>query len=75
MLKNQMVKNINAIEPENRTNETATIVFREVLSHRSGYTRELGEMAMLESLNKSLGSVDVWGHHAMQRITRMSLRN
>ncbi|KAG6722725.1 hypothetical protein I3842_03G174300 [Carya illinoinensis] len=44
-----MVGKLDNLEPEQRTDETAAGVFREVLGHRPGYSRGLGEMVIPES--------------------------
>ncbi|KAF5481746.1 hypothetical protein F2P56_002375 [Juglans regia] len=42
----QMVEKMEGMEPEQRTEEAAASVFREVLGHRPGYARGLGEMVI-----------------------------
>lgn len=44
-----MVGKMDGLELEQCTDETATSVYREVLGHRPGYARGLGEMVILES--------------------------
>ncbi|KAG6730018.1 hypothetical protein I3842_01G058900 [Carya illinoinensis] len=46
---NEMVSKMDGLEPEQRNDEAASIVFREVLGHRPGYARGLGEMVIPES--------------------------
>ncbi|XP_040991222.1 uncharacterized protein LOC121238444 [Juglans microcarpa x Juglans regia] len=46
---NQMVELMNAKEPEYRTDEAVATIFREVLGHRSGYSRGLDHSVMPES--------------------------
>ncbi|KAF5475855.1 hypothetical protein F2P56_007617 [Juglans regia] len=46
---NLMVAKLDQLEPENRTKEAAAEIFREVLGHRPGYVRGLGEMVMPKS--------------------------
>ncbi|XP_040994346.1 uncharacterized protein LOC121240888 [Juglans microcarpa x Juglans regia] len=48
--KNQMVQLMNAKAPEARTDEAAACIFREVLGHRLGYSRGLGNSVMPESI-------------------------
>ncbi|XP_042971138.1 uncharacterized protein LOC122303422 isoform X2 [Carya illinoinensis] len=45
----EMVEKLNGLEPEQRTNDVAASVFREVLGSRPGYARGLGEMIIPES--------------------------
>ena len=40
---------LDGLEPEQRCGEAAASVFREVLGHRPGYARGLGEMVIPES--------------------------
>ncbi|KAF5475562.1 hypothetical protein F2P56_007358 [Juglans regia] len=47
--KNQMVQLMNAKDPNARTDEAATTIFREVLGHRSRYNKGLGHSVMPES--------------------------
>ncbi|XP_040997679.1 uncharacterized protein LOC121243625 [Juglans microcarpa x Juglans regia] len=42
----QMVDKMEGMEPEQRTEEAAASVFRELLGHRPGYARGLGEMVI-----------------------------
>ncbi|KAF5465369.1 hypothetical protein F2P56_015382 [Juglans regia] len=44
-----MVGKLDTLEPEKQTDEIATGVFKEVLGHRPGYARGLGEMVIPES--------------------------
>ncbi|XP_042972691.1 uncharacterized protein LOC122304482 [Carya illinoinensis] len=44
-----MVSKLDTLEPEQRTDERIAGVFREVLGHRPGYARGLGEMIIPES--------------------------
>ncbi|XP_042990753.1 uncharacterized protein LOC122317798 [Carya illinoinensis] len=46
---NEMVRKMDGLEPEQRNDEAAASVFREVLGHRPGYARGLGEMVIPES--------------------------
>ncbi|XP_042964627.1 uncharacterized protein LOC122298846 [Carya illinoinensis] len=46
---NEMVSKMDGLEPDQRNDEAASIVFREVLGHRPGYARGLGEMVIPES--------------------------
>ncbi|XP_042975628.1 uncharacterized protein LOC122307079 [Carya illinoinensis] len=39
---NTMCEKLDEIQPEERTDEAAKVIFRDVLGHRSGYTRGLG---------------------------------
>ncbi|XP_035540948.1 uncharacterized protein LOC108989616 [Juglans regia] len=45
----EMVGKMDGLEPEQRTDEAAASVFREVLGQRPGYARGLGEMVIPES--------------------------
>ncbi|XP_041025145.1 uncharacterized protein LOC121265544 [Juglans microcarpa x Juglans regia] len=45
----KMVSKLDDIEPEQRTDKAAASVFREILGHRPGYARGLGEMVIPES--------------------------
>ncbi|XP_042985669.1 uncharacterized protein LOC122314255 [Carya illinoinensis] len=45
----EMVERLDGLEPEQRTNEAAATVFREVLGSRPGYSRGLGEMVIPDS--------------------------
>ncbi|KAF5457951.1 hypothetical protein F2P56_022022 [Juglans regia] len=45
---NKMVSMMNAKEVECRTDEAAAVIFREVLGHRSGYSRGLGHSVLPE---------------------------
>ncbi|XP_035543151.1 uncharacterized protein LOC108990421 [Juglans regia] len=45
----KMVDKLDDLEPERRTEDAAASVFREVLGHRPGYARGLGEMVIPES--------------------------
>lgn len=45
----KMQGRMDGLEPEQRTDEAAATVFREVLGHRPGYARGLGEMVIPES--------------------------
>lgn len=45
----RMQSRLDVLEPEQRTDEVASTVFREVLGHRPGYARGLGEMVIPES--------------------------
>ncbi|XP_042974305.1 uncharacterized protein LOC122305925 [Carya illinoinensis] len=45
----EMVERLDGLEPEQRTNEAAATVFREVLGSRPGYSRGLGEMVIPNS--------------------------
>ncbi|XP_040993047.1 uncharacterized protein LOC121239789 [Juglans microcarpa x Juglans regia] len=47
--RNEMVQKMNAKEPEDRTDEAVATIFREVLGHRSGYSRGMGHSVMPES--------------------------
>ncbi|XP_041001690.1 uncharacterized protein LOC121247400 [Juglans microcarpa x Juglans regia] len=47
-----MVGKLDNLEPDKRTDEAAAGVFREVLGHRPGYARGLGEMVIPESTRK-----------------------
>jgi len=47
-----MVGKLDNLEPDKRTDEAATGVFREALGHRPGYARGLGEMVIPESTRK-----------------------
>ncbi|XP_040998138.1 uncharacterized protein LOC121244175 [Juglans microcarpa x Juglans regia] len=51
-VRTQMIGKMDDIEPEQRTEEAATFVFREVLGYRLGYARGLGEMIISESTSK-----------------------
>ncbi|XP_042975470.1 uncharacterized protein LOC122306951 [Carya illinoinensis] len=45
----EMTGRLDGLEPEQRNDEAAATVFREVLGHRPGYARGLGEMVIPES--------------------------
>ncbi|XP_035545549.1 uncharacterized protein LOC118348288 [Juglans regia] len=45
----KMVDKLDDLDPEQRTSQAAASVFREVLGHRPGYARGLGEMVIPES--------------------------
>ncbi|XP_042958209.1 uncharacterized protein LOC122293818 [Carya illinoinensis] len=45
----EMQGRLDGLEPEERSGEAAATVFREVLGHRPGYARGLGEMVIPES--------------------------
>ncbi|KAF5442606.1 hypothetical protein F2P56_035246 [Juglans regia] len=45
----EMQGRLDGLGPEERSDEAATTVFREVLGHRPGYARGLGEIAIPES--------------------------
>ncbi|XP_042972229.1 uncharacterized protein LOC122304190 [Carya illinoinensis] len=45
----EMQGRLDGLEPEQRNDEAAATVFREVLGHRPGYARGLGEMVIPES--------------------------
>lgn len=47
-----MVAKLSELEPEKQTKEVAAAIFREVLGHRLGYERGLGEMVIPESSRK-----------------------
>ncbi|XP_042940150.1 uncharacterized protein LOC122275235 [Carya illinoinensis] len=46
---NEMVAKYFKLEPEKQTKDVAASIFREVLGHRPGYARGLGEMVIPES--------------------------
>ncbi|KAG6620663.1 hypothetical protein I3842_Q055100 [Carya illinoinensis] len=46
---NEMVAKYSKLEPEKQTKDVAASIFREVLGHRPGYARGLGEMVIPES--------------------------
>ncbi|KAF5465272.1 hypothetical protein F2P56_015294 [Juglans regia] len=46
---NEMARKLAKLEPKKHTKEAATTIFEEVLSHRSGYVRGLGEMVIPDS--------------------------
>ncbi|XP_040998229.1 uncharacterized protein LOC121244254 [Juglans microcarpa x Juglans regia] len=50
----QMVDKMEGMEPEQRTDEAAASVFREVLGHRPGYARGLGEMVIPTSTRQQV---------------------
>ncbi|XP_035539745.1 uncharacterized protein LOC118344058 [Juglans regia] len=50
---NEMVAKMAELEPEKRTKEAAATIFKEVLGHRPGYVRGLGEMVIPESSRQS----------------------
>ncbi|XP_042951939.1 uncharacterized protein LOC122289083 [Carya illinoinensis] len=47
--KKEMVEKMNSLEPEKRTEESVAAIFREVLGHKAGYAKGLGEMVIPES--------------------------
>ncbi|KAF5458195.1 hypothetical protein F2P56_022249 [Juglans regia] len=51
-LYHKMVGKLSDLEPEVRTTEATTWVFRDVLGHKSGYAKGLGEMIIPESIQK-----------------------
>ncbi|XP_042976312.1 uncharacterized protein LOC122307477 [Carya illinoinensis] len=46
---NKMTSKMDALEPEKRTDEAASEIFRSVLGQRAGYARGLGEMVIPDS--------------------------
>ncbi|XP_035549598.1 uncharacterized protein LOC118349385 [Juglans regia] len=50
---NEMAAKMAKLEPEKRTKEAAATIFKEVLGHRPGYVRGLGEMVIPESSRQS----------------------
>ncbi|KAF5464478.1 hypothetical protein F2P56_014552 [Juglans regia] len=46
---NEMIAMMDAKEPENHTDDAAAAIFREVLDHRSGYSKGLGHSFIPES--------------------------
>lgn len=50
----EMAKKMTVIELEQCTEEAAASIFGEVLGHRAGYARGLGEMVIPKSTNKNI---------------------
>lgn len=49
-MKHKIIGKLFDLEPEVRTTDAAAGVFRDVLRHKSGYTKDLGEMIMPKSI-------------------------
>ncbi|XP_040994427.1 uncharacterized protein LOC121240973 [Juglans microcarpa x Juglans regia] len=50
---NEMAAKMAELELEKQTKEAATTIFKEVLGHKLGYVRGLGEMVISESSRQS----------------------